>query len=793
MVKGIILLFTVLCGLFMSIFSQNLKNSFIEVVLPADTDNSNYFFQVYINNKLWFQSNEVFLHYEKKLRSTKDESLTVIRRSSSRSKDKLGSYQQYQFTLADPATPTDEVFVGTVKLYSNFILFEQSFPRELQNTSFDQADYLVSGFPCFTIEDAHEPAGYAHWVSWYYNTTTVSSADPARRNLLVAPGFRTPVLEAWDSASAVPGGVGGTGVTAVFDEKGETAVVLSAFENPMVMNHLAPSRGLHHYGLMGNVSSIPAQFKVQTILYASNQGITHAMHNWGKTLRTYYNKPDASEARKRDLTLQYLGFTTDNGAYYYYHTDNNETYEETLLHVYNYTQEVGLPYKYVLLDSWWYYKGENGGVSNWTAQPDLFPNGLDYLYRHTGWYFQGHNRYWALDNVYAKSQGGAYEFVEDHKADKPGAVPVDPNFWKDLLRIPSKNWGLIVYEQDWLFNEFYEYVSPMLSDVHLANLWLTQMAEGAKENDLTIQYCMPFIRHLLQSVQYDVVTQARASDDYVVGPYDPTDPNWRIGGQSLLIDSLGMAPSKDGYWSSSYQPNNPYGEDRYEACPRLQAATCVLSAGPVAIADGIGYSDVDLIMKSCMKDGRLLQPSAPATLIDAGFVQGALHNGVGPDGDVWFAPSTISNQIYGSLFVAELASAWEIKPSHVGYHNKEQKFFVHEANMTSATSGFIWSEDTPLKLNACETSDFQVWTVSPVLSNGWTVLGELSKWVPVSPTRLLEVSAIQEGGVKVLLAGVATEEITITFVTPKQTTVSFTCTIPAAAESITLDTTGKCY
>lgn len=63
----------------------------------------------------------------------------------------------------------------------------------------------------------------------------------------------------------------------------------------------------------------------------------------------------------------------------------------------------------------------------------------------------------------------------------------------------------------------------------------------------------------------------------------------------------GMAPSKDGYWSTHYQANNPYGEERNEPYPRLQAAVTALSAGPVAIADGIGYSDVELIMRSCTK------------------------------------------------------------------------------------------------------------------------------------------------------------------------------------------------
>ena len=98
-----------------------------------------------------------------------------------------------------------------------------------------------------------------------------------------------------------------------------------------------------------------------------------------------------------------------------------------------YAKQSGIPYTYVLLDSWWsvcvcvrlylrvrackcarvclcvcmcvdcvrpysrprqpacvacagrYYKGENSGVSLWDARPDVFPNGLEYLYNKTGW------------------------------------------------------------------------------------------------------------------------------------------------------------------------------------------------------------------------------------------------------------------------------------------------------------------------------------------------------------------------------------------------------------------------
>lgn len=60
--------------------------------------------------------------------------------------------------------------------------------------------------------------------------------------------------------------------------------------------------------------------------------------------------------------MQNLGYSTDNGAYYYYQTEPNKTYEQTLYDVKDYADAQGIPYKYVLLDSWWYYKGPSGGT-----------------------------------------------------------------------------------------------------------------------------------------------------------------------------------------------------------------------------------------------------------------------------------------------------------------------------------------------------------------------------------------------------------------------------------------------
>ncbi|RYG44116.1 hypothetical protein EON67_12135 [archaeon] len=43
----------------------------------------------------------------------------------------------------------------------------------------------------------------------------------------------------------------------------------------------------------------------------------------------------------------------DHGAYYYYNLGPYANYLDMLMAVYNYSQSAGIPYKAVLLDSWW--------------------------------------------------------------------------------------------------------------------------------------------------------------------------------------------------------------------------------------------------------------------------------------------------------------------------------------------------------------------------------------------------------------------------------------------------------
>jgi hypothetical protein len=218
--------------------------------------------------------------------------------------------------------------------------------------------------------------------------------------------------------------------------------------------------------------------------------------------------------------------------------------------------------------------------------------------------------------------GGKYEFAMDGEK----ALPLTQDFWDDLME-SSRKWGLYTYEQDWLDREF-DGLKQLTENATLGRTWLMQMGTAAAKHSLTIQYCMSHCRHMLQSVELPAVTQARASGDYHQG-----DSNqWRqLGTTAMFAWALGVAPSKDNFWSTWNQEGaklNPKYKGRDgEPYSRIQSAVITLSRGPVAPSDQNGKSDVQLIMRSCMKDGRLLQLDRPAFALDQQFVHTALRKG----------------------------------------------------------------------------------------------------------------------------------------------------------------------
>lgn len=104
------------------------------------------------------------------------------------------------------------------------------------------------------------------------------------------------------------------------------------------------------------------------------------------------------------------------------------------------------------------------------------------------------------------------------------------------------------YEQDWLYTS-YDQLQHLNLNSSAARTWLLQMGEAAARHQLTIQYCMSYPRHVLQSVELPAVTNVRASADY-----HPGNEQWRpLGHTSIFAWAVGLAPSKDSFWSTDVQ------------------------------------------------------------------------------------------------------------------------------------------------------------------------------------------------------------------------------------------------
>lgn len=276
-----------------------------------------------------------------------------------------------------------------------------------------------------------------------------------------------------------------------------------------------------------------------------------------------------------------------------------------------------------------------------------------------------------------------------------------------------------------------------------------------------------------------------------------------------------------------------------------------MTAGPVLVADGIGYSDRALIMRSCREDGLLLKPSKPMTAMDGALIAEAFAGeerrevrdgreeregrgvasspaGVkaaqGPVGqapiaalnrtEVWGTHSHIGGMGNGAgaggwwfhVFAADvqtplvltredvlgladpraaaalrrsnarylayrMPSLMRIHPNPLNDTNNTTNTTNNNTNNDSGGDGSSGSvggghgghgggggdgagechrashltlrsldrEPHGLTLLPKPLPDFDVWHFAPVGGSGWALLGELSKWVPVSPQRVLGV------------------------------------------------------
>ncbi|XP_076448120.1 uncharacterized protein LOC143284887 [Babylonia areolata] len=719
----------------------------IQLVLSQDGS-----YNVTIRGISWLRSSPAFFNVDGQ-QYVQNRNLKLVSNVTSHGIDRIGRFvsHTYRFRAGQrEVTATFKRYIGLPLVY-----FSQGYVGDTEGTKAQSADHTIAGFPAFnlshTVTTPTGPLGYLAYGG-------IHCADTAKTFGIFGPGTK------------LKGGLEG-GPLVLFDGGGDVVVVSSASHFMAASHWLQPrvkghSAGQLVYGIMGGVDHVPAGTSVQFVLSYSSQGVNTAMEKWGSHLQYVYGRRD--DYVRNDMTINYLGYYTDNGAYYYYETERHKNYQATILDVVSNANKLHVPYRYLEYDSWWYYKGVDNGVKTWEAMPDIFPKGMSYVYQQTGLRAVGHNRYWSNDTTYATQNGGRYNFILEHTGK---AVPDDQKFWIDLLTNAS-HWGLYTYEQDWLDVEF-EGVHALHSDLTLGAKWLRQMAQGAVVNNMTIQYCMSPARDILQTLENSVVTQARVSHDY-----QPGNVQWKIGVSSLLAHVLGLAPFKDNFWSSTHQPGNRYKGK--EPNPELQLTAAVLSAGPVAPSDGIGFTNVTLLMRCCNAEGLILKPSKPATMIDDQIYKRALGTrgvgGPGSVGEVWATYSVISSHVFGIVLVADLQGPYTITPSMVGLGKEPSVLYVYESHEPDRLT--VFSEQLPLVVSGCLAVRPCVYHTAPVLRQQPSVilLGELGKIVPISPQRITRID-VTDSNVIMHVQGASLEHVQLTFFVDS-IYVTITCVIP---------------
>ncbi|KAK7098683.1 uncharacterized protein [Littorina saxatilis] len=684
----------------------------------------------------WLQSAPAFLYTEGKRFSAEDGSLKLDHQATESGADKMGTWTSQCFvymagsrswklcakTWSSPAWP--------------LVVFQQHYMNGTDGSAHD-TDSVISGFPSFQIPTSDIGLGYFSYQGGQF-------------------GYKNLTYGKWiQGGGTLSGGAVGGPVT-VFDQKGG-ACIMAPFSEFMSTSRELDSKGRVNWGVMGGVVSVPQGFIQQTAVYCGNAGINQVFSDWGTFMRTYYDKTDVY--RKADLSIHYLGYYTDAGAYYYVKPEPNKTYEQTILDLKAFADLLGIPFRYIQYDAWFYPKGppDSRGTMTWSATSDIAPDGLQYVYNITKWPVVAHNMWWSSKTPYAKANGGKYNFI----VEKQKAIPQDLTFWMDLFN-QARLWGVSVYEQDFLDVEFGT-MNATQSTVDVAKTWLMQMGQAARATGLTIQYCMSNPRHAMQSLEIPAVTHARVSVDY-----RPGLDQWQIGVTSILAHALGLAPWKDNFWTVTEQPGNTYNMS--EPDPELKAVVSTLSTGPVGSSDMLQHTNVSLLMQCCRVDGLILKPSKPATAIDKQLWQSVWNNGLGPSGQVWTTYSHVGHDWYfGIILAAGLTDDFKLSPSDAGF-----QFFNPTKVLRRPGQGVPdplladFGDNSPLTLTSrCTVHDFCMYYTSPVFTVGTEetqiiIYGEESKFVPMSRDRVSNIEVTGDG-VYVTFQGTRMETIIFTY------------------------------
>jgi hypothetical protein len=483
-----------------------------------------------------------------------------------------------------------------------------------------------------------------------------------------------------------------------FDSSGSGFLVSPAANFPVARMTLGTT-GLSS-GIDASVASLPTGYTHQTLL-VTGSGPNQLFDTWGAAMLALHHKTrPASDA---DLTLAKLGYWTDNGATYYYHFEPPLGYAGTLLAVKREFDQRGIALGYLQLDSWWYPKGPAmrwddlaDGIFRYRAASDLFPDGLPAFQQQVGVPLATHARWIDPSSPYRSE----FSFS--------GNVMTDPRYWSDLMSY-LKTSGVVTFEQDWLGAQ-----AQPVYDLSAPQAFMGNMAAAAAQNDMTLQYCMPLPRHVLQTVEYGNVTSMRVSDDRF-------DRNrWdSFLYTSRLASALGVWPWADVFMSTE----------------RNNLLLAALSGGVVGIGDPLGAENADNLRRVMRADAVLVKPDAALVPTDESVLREASQGARSPMVAWTYSDHDGLRSAYVFAYSrGDGPQAASFAPSTLGVHRAA---YVYDY---FADNGQLLSDGGRFSANVDGGSYF---IVAPVGASGIAFLGDTGELVSLGAKR---ISALADDG-----------------------------------------------
>ena len=141
------------------------------------------------------------------------------------------------------------------------------------------------------------------------------------------------------------------------------------------------------------------------------------------------------------------------------------------------------------------------------------------------------------------------------------------------------------------------------------------MAEAAKRNNITIQYCMAPSGAFLYALKFPAVTNARVTGDYHARVtkqfFYP-----QFSQTNILAWGVGIWPSLDCYLTTTMPLRKGLYREKY---PEQMTLLSNLGGGVICPADKAERVNKELLMKTCNNEGVLLKPDRPITANDLMF------------------------------------------------------------------------------------------------------------------------------------------------------------------------------